>query len=486
MRNENKKMKRKTQVNINSHLMRYGLFILLITAFCITKISPSLNADDSPETVTAQYTLGIQHPPGYPLNTLTGKIFGLLPLGSHMFRSNIMSLFFHVMTAVLLFVLVKSHLMIFKKFNTLFAFLVPVIYLFTYTPFLQASSAKGGIYTMNAFFTVLLFMNLFNIRRGGKFLYIASFIYGISMANHWQSMIVLLPAIIIYMYYEKPHIDLHMAVNALLLFVLGTTVYLFVIIRSSAIPAYAWGEIKNLQDLFWLISLKHYIPDVQIYGAGISFKLITFYIKELILKQYGCCIVLFSIPGIIYLFIKNASKSVSFFLSYACIAGSILFISAKFAYMDTKWVMEPFFTSSYLFLSIFIATGICWILDKTVKTQLASKKIVQISAAGAVFIVLFFTSPDFSRHFLVYDYLNNVAKTVPDKSVYFSEGEMDVFGSAYLRYVDKKDFVPVTTFLLAFDWYRDRLKKIYGGNLILPSDEIKGSEYLKNIMVLMK
>jgi hypothetical protein len=82
------------------------------------------------------------------------------------------------------------------------------------------------------------------------------------MANHWQSMIVLLPAIIIYMYYEKPHIDLHMAVNALLLFVLGTTVYLFVIIRSSAIPAYAWGEIKNLQDLFWLISLKHYIPEL--------------------------------------------------------------------------------------------------------------------------------------------------------------------------------------------------------------------------------
>ena len=56
-----------------------SFFVLLIMLFLLAKISPSFNADDSPETVTAQYTLGIQNPPGYPLNTLTGKIFSGQP-----------------------------------------------------------------------------------------------------------------------------------------------------------------------------------------------------------------------------------------------------------------------------------------------------------------------------------------------------------------------------------------------------------------------
>src|ERR1043165_1145871 len=46
---------------------------------------------DTPELITAAATLGVAHPPGYPLFTMLGHLFSLLPLGSIPFRVNTLS-----------------------------------------------------------------------------------------------------------------------------------------------------------------------------------------------------------------------------------------------------------------------------------------------------------------------------------------------------------------------------------------------------------
>jgi len=132
------------------------IFILLITAFLLARISPSFNADDSPETVTAQSTLGIQHPPGYPLNTLAGKIFDLLPLGSHAFRSNLLSLFFYAATALLLFLFAHRHIKIFKNFNLLFAVLLPMLYLLFNAVFAGLFRKRWDIHHERVFYGIVI------------------------------------------------------------------------------------------------------------------------------------------------------------------------------------------------------------------------------------------------------------------------------------------------------------------------------------------
>jgi tetratricopeptide (TPR) repeat protein len=460
------------------------IFILLITAFLLARISPSFNADDSPENVTAQSTLGIQHPPGYPLNTLAGKIFDLLPLGSHAFRSNLLSLFFYAATALLLFLFAHRHIKIFKNFNLLFAVLLPMLYLFCSTPFLQASSAKGGIYTMNAFFTVLLFITLFNIKKDNRYFYMLSFIYGFSMGNHWQSMIVLLPAVLIYCYFEKIKITTRMAAAGAFLFMLGTTSYIYLILRSTGAAVYTWGDIKNFRDLLGFIAMKQYKPDIQYHGAGFSLGLWGFYIRDVLTRQYPVYIALFSLPGIVFLFKKIKNKSASFIAAYFCLTASILVVSAPLVYSDTDWVMKPILTSSYIFLSVFIAAGICAVVDKIIKTRVASGKTAQIFIAALLFLVLFAKSPDYSRYYLVYDYINNTAKSIPENAVYFNEGEMNAFGADYMRFVEKKDFIPVSTPLLPSEWYRTRLKDMFGGSLEFPPDGTRGTDYLKQLMAL--
>src|SRR5256885_10001062 len=46
---------------------------------------------DSPELIMAAVTLGVAHAPGYPLFTMLGHLFSLLPVGSIPFRVNLLS-----------------------------------------------------------------------------------------------------------------------------------------------------------------------------------------------------------------------------------------------------------------------------------------------------------------------------------------------------------------------------------------------------------
>jgi len=58
-------------------------------------LAPTVSAEgDSGELVVAARLLGVAHPPGYPLFTMLGHLFSLLPLGSVAYRVNLMSAVF--------------------------------------------------------------------------------------------------------------------------------------------------------------------------------------------------------------------------------------------------------------------------------------------------------------------------------------------------------------------------------------------------------
>lgn len=65
---------------------------LIIFIFYLTSIAPSVVQIDSGELAAVQCTLGIAHPTGYPLFTILGYLFSLIPLPfSKIFQLNILS-----------------------------------------------------------------------------------------------------------------------------------------------------------------------------------------------------------------------------------------------------------------------------------------------------------------------------------------------------------------------------------------------------------
>src|SRR3982750_4274139 len=58
---------------------------------------------DTPELITAAATLGVAHPPGYPLFTILGHFFTLLPVGPIPFRVNLSSVVCDALTVGIIY-----------------------------------------------------------------------------------------------------------------------------------------------------------------------------------------------------------------------------------------------------------------------------------------------------------------------------------------------------------------------------------------------
>jgi len=63
-------------------------------------INPTIGFHDSRELITCAWTLGIAHPPGYPLYTLFGKVFiTLISIGNIAYRMYVFSCLKYILTS---------------------------------------------------------------------------------------------------------------------------------------------------------------------------------------------------------------------------------------------------------------------------------------------------------------------------------------------------------------------------------------------------
>jgi len=69
-----------------------GAVVTIVTGavFCATA-ARDMVLGDTPELITAAVTAGVPHAPGYPLVTMLGHLFSLLPSGSPAFRVGLLS-----------------------------------------------------------------------------------------------------------------------------------------------------------------------------------------------------------------------------------------------------------------------------------------------------------------------------------------------------------------------------------------------------------
>ena len=81
------------------------IVIFISFLFYLFTISPTVVVGDSGELITVAYSLGIAHPPGYPLFCILGKIFTFLPIGTIAFRVNLMNAFFSSISVLFIYLI---------------------------------------------------------------------------------------------------------------------------------------------------------------------------------------------------------------------------------------------------------------------------------------------------------------------------------------------------------------------------------------------
>jgi hypothetical protein len=248
------------------------LFLLPLMLYLMT-LAPTVGEHDTFEFQVLSHELGIAHPTGYPLYILLGKLFTLLPLGDMAYRVNLSSALFAATTVVVLYGVIYD---LTRRRSA--SALAALTFGFSYSFWSQAVVAE--VYALNALFVALTCylllrcfcqtsiasqdshpkinqrMPLFQrpvsdiLAERQVLIYAAAFTYGLSLTHH-RTMLLLAPAIIVYVLLNKPRspIGLPHVVPLCIAFCAPlVAVHLYIPLRWWQIHGQimTWSEFSNL------------------------------------------------------------------------------------------------------------------------------------------------------------------------------------------------------------------------------------------------
>jgi len=260
-------------------LERLGAFFLasVVLALYLRTLGPTVGQADTFEFQVVAPTLGVAHPTGYPLYVLSGKLFSWLPFGSVAWRVNLASAVFGTAAVVVLYQLISQ-----LTRRPLLAVAAALAFAFSRVFWSQAVVAE--VYALHNLFVAGVMLLLLGWASGhwwasyshsareGKTnfqhvaaakrrvlnpVYVLALLLGLSFANHLTTAL-LLPAVALTFLLLRPRLSWREWLVAVVLFLLGLSLYLYIYLRWPMLHHGAWmspGE-------FW-----RYITGQQFGGA---------------------------------------------------------------------------------------------------------------------------------------------------------------------------------------------------------------------------
>jgi len=432
-------------------LIGLGLFILTLTIY-IVALCPTIHPRDNPDIVTAAATLGIAHPPGYPLFTILGNVFSKIPLGSIPFRINLMSALFSAATIFFVYLII---LKITKKIWP--ALIGAALLAFSYNYFLQ--SLYADLLSLNNLLVVIIVYLLLIWRdqkeqpirlrsglsrvqiEGQKYLYLSAFLFGLAFSHH-QISFFLFPAFIYLIFtVDKTIFTSWELVKLVGLFILGLIPWIYLPIRASQQPAYIWGDPTTFKGFFEMIARKEYSRQSFQFVSVFAIRIFD-WLKIIFLQFIGIGVIL----GLIGINKIKQKDRVLFIFLLLCVllTGPLFAFMADIPNVEMEFTaMERFFIFSSIFLAIWLGLGLDWLGNYTKKFT----PLLLILPLG----LLLLNFPRTNRHnyYYAYDLGANILNSLPQNAVLFGGLDVPLFELRYLQNVEHVR--PDVTVLAGFD-----------------------------------
>jgi hypothetical protein len=352
-------------------------FLLIAISFCVylTTMCRSVGFTDSGELATVVCTLGIAHPTGYPLFTLLGRCWIMIPSAmEEIIRLNV---FVALLTAIAVGVFFKTTLairravLVFrlrnqkrKEVNEHRFFLASIIasFIIGFSTTIWSQSTAFEVYALHlvlVLLTLWMFVcgleeQLTEPRVISRKLFLFAFILGLSFSNH-MTTILLAPGFL-WLYFRTFGFcrESYLRIFKIaIFFFLGLSVYLYLPIRSSGHPILDWGHPATVERFFWHVSGKQF-RIWMFSGWSVVQKQLSHYVSTFTSEFYFSAMVCI-IAGLFAL----SKQSHRLFMFFSLLFGATVLYAVNYDIFD----IDSYFLLSYLVTGFIIAYGIYFIIE---------------------------------------------------------------------------------------------------------------------------
>lgn len=463
-----------------------ALFVFII--YLIT-LAPSVVQIDSGELAAVQATLGIAHPTGYPLFTMLGYLFSLVPLPfTKILQLNILAAIYcsaavGVFTYTIKYCLdnlsvfkskgsnqreaakkgkKKGKYQIEKEFSKvelsdhiklLTAVFGGLILAFSRTFWFQSTSVE--VYSLHLLLMtlIILFLLMAYVKsfKNDKLAhwFVFAFFLALGFTNHLTTLMIL-PATA-YLYFSRYKFTtasfVRLGLMILLFIVILVAVYSYLPLRASQNPILNWGNPIDWERIYRHITGRQYqvwlFTSFDSAGKQFSFfwSILPFeFFVGLILVVVGLFSSLFK------------SKKLGLFVLITFVFTVLYSINYDIHDIDS------YFLLAFVMLAFFAALGALKILE--MKSLPKNYGLIGLAIVLAIQLFFNFVKVNQSGVYTFEDYTKAVLNTVPENSIIFSY-QWDYFISAsyYYQYVEnyRRDVAVIDKELLRRSWYYNQI-----------------------------
>lgn len=466
-----------------SHVIRASMVsIVCFVVYCFT-LSPDVGFTDSGELAAVCSTLGVAHPTGYPLYTILGYLWTLLPLPfSPIVKLNLFAAFCTAFSVGLMYwcTLLTLRLAYSSQANTkskkkstvpeiisesaMAIITTTIALMYGFASIIWQQSSGNEVYSLQLVLYGLI-IGLFlramvvEVQERPRALMIWAMIVGLGFGNHGTT-ILLAPAML-FMFFKRP--DENFSLNSIRLkellllvipFLIGLSVWLYVPLRSSSLPDFNWGEVHRGWDKFWYhASGKQF----QIWMFNGSFEKNAKEFFSLIPFQFGIIGLPIVIMGLIRLWKKQTTVCIfTLLLIIGC-----LFYSFNYGIHD----IEPYFALAIMGLLLLTSFGLLWLYEILLTKQCTPTMVAIILCIIPLSnLLLNYSEANKSKDTAVADYTAFMIEKLPKNTLIIS-AQWDYWCSAfwYKQACEnvRPDIVLIEKELLRRTWYPRYIQRKY-------------------------
>jgi len=466
----------------------YIITAILVFAVYLFTIAPSVVQIDSGELAAVQATLGIAHPTGYPLFTIIGYIFSLIPLPfTKIFQLNLLAVIYcSAATGIFTYAIrlcldnlavfvnkeqvkaVKSknkkkkkgqrekekpQIMISERVKFISAVFGGFALAFSKTFWFQSTSVE--VYSLHLLLItaiILILMKAYILSFNNdeiKPWLIFAIVLALGFTNHMTTLLVL-PGTA-YIYFSRFKINKASVKRALIMILIFIPVlliiYSYLPIRASQNPMINWGNPIDMERILRHISGKQY--QVWLFSSMEAAKKQFIYFIESLPVEFHFTLII-AIVGLFTSFIRARKLFLFLIITFL---GTVLY-SINYDIHD----IDSYFLLAFLMIAFFSAFGAI----KLFMIKGISEKVVILILGIVLAIQLYFNIDKVNQNsvYTFEDYTKALVGSVSEEAIIFSyQWDFFVSESYYYQFVEnyRPDVKIIDKELLRRSWYYNQL-----------------------------